>query len=97
MNPGCTATLMASVEVLGLAASCWAVESTGWAHTTSKTNHHSKKRIWSKNVNDAACTGTLLYVRHGYGAEYVLQMKAVTADGSIVTVNPDNTVFQNGR
>ncbi len=35
--------------------------------------------------------------RYGYGAEYVLQMKAVTADGSIVTVYPDKTVFQNGR
>lgn len=37
------------------------------------------------------------YNKYGYGAEYVLQIKAVTANGSIVTVYPNRTVFQDGR
>jgi len=37
------------------------------------------------------------YNKYGYGAENIIKMKAVLADGSLVTVEKDSTVYQNGR
>ena len=35
--------------------------------------------------------------RYGYGAEGIIEMKAVLSDGNLVTVTPDKTVFADGR
>ena len=35
--------------------------------------------------------------RYGYGAENIIKMNAVLADGSLVTVEKDSTVYQDGR
>ena len=35
--------------------------------------------------------------RYGYGAENIIKMKAVLANGDIVTVDKSKTVYQDGR
>lgn len=35
--------------------------------------------------------------RYGYGAEGIIEMKAVLSDGNLVTVTPDKTIFADGR
>ncbi|XP_023326745.1 uncharacterized protein LOC111700152 [Eurytemora carolleeae] len=37
------------------------------------------------------------YNKYGYGAEGIIEMKAVLSDGNLVTVTPDKTVFADGR
>jgi len=37
------------------------------------------------------------YNKYGYGAENIIKMNAVLADGSLVTVEKDSTVYQDGR
>merc|ERR1719516_518125 len=37
------------------------------------------------------------YNKYGYGAENILQMNAVLADGSLVTVEKDKTLYEDGR
>ena len=39
----------------------------------------------------------MVLARFGYGAESIIEMKAVLADGNIVTVSPDKTIFADGR
>ena len=38
-----------------------------------------------------------VFVRYGYGAEGIVKMNAVLADGSIVIVDKDRTTYQDGR
>ena len=67
------------MSVLASLVTCLAEVSTGWALTTSELDFLSCLKNWPR------------FPRYGYGAENILSMRVVLADGRVAEVTAEKT------